>query len=322
MRKQQNDKNLITDESLTYLKHICNNDFYQNDREFIDIIKKLTKQTASMGNKALGLVNILNEAERIKIQMVQKEIDLGLSDNDKPYGQKNLENIVNNTLLYTPNTNKKRLIEMFITYLEGFFSEENTERKKEILVSAKALTGTLRDLGEEPKHCIISRQREKVWYILESDYAKTLRQFDIDLFIEKVRLTRLQYQTDFDEMRSYQDERKVAIKKIMKARSSDDKEEIDKLQNFIDQGMKVEVKPLLIDTQKVMNSLDFMLEDLPSELNSTQTDELQRFIPAISEYYQDQCYRISGGYAHTPLAKNLKHFQKIIDKNLPVNDLL
>lgn len=322
MKIHKRNNNELTDESLTYLKHICNNDFYKNDREFIGIIKKLTKQTASMSNKAIGLVNILNEAERIKIQMIQKEIDLGLSDKDKPYGQKNLDEVINTTLLYRPTSKKKRLIGLFIGYLEEYFAEEDTEKRKEMLISAKALTGTLRDLGEDPKHFIINRKREKVWYILESDFAKTIKQFDIDLFIEKVRLTRMQYQNDFDEMRTYQEKRKEAINKIIKARESEDHEEINKLQNFINYGMDVEIKPLLIDTQKVMNSLDYMLEDIPSELNSSQTAELQQFIPAISEYYLDQCHRISGGYAHTPLAKNLKHFQKIIDDNLPVADLL
>ena len=77
--EQQNDKNLITDESLNVLTSIfVIMIFIRMTENSLILLKNLTKQTASMGNKALGLVNILNEAERIKIQMVQKEIDLGL----------------------------------------------------------------------------------------------------------------------------------------------------------------------------------------------------------------------------------------------------
>ena len=254
--------------------------------------------------------------------MVQKEVALGLSEEEKPYGERGASMIENNALVYRANSNKKRLIEMFIGYLEGYFGEEEIFKRKEMLVDAKALSTTLRDIGEEPKHFIVNRQREKVWYILESNFAKTLKQFDIDLFIEKVRLTRLQYQNDFDEMKNYQDARKKAIKEIMIARDKSNNEEIDRLQNFIDHGMDIEIKPLLLDTKKVMDSLDYMLEDLPTELNNSQTSELQQFIPAISEYYIDQCHRISGGYAYTPLAKNLKQFQKDINNNVPVSKLL
>ena len=92
-------KQTISTENLQYLEHICNDDFYKNDREFIEIIKKLTLQSANMSNKALSLVNLLDEAERVKFEMVEKELKLSLNEENKPYGFRDIRLISNKVLV-------------------------------------------------------------------------------------------------------------------------------------------------------------------------------------------------------------------------------
>lgn len=175
------DINNISEENIKYLNHVCNNDFYKNDREFIKIIKKLTVQSSEISNKALALASILDEAERIKFEMVQKELSLGLSHEEKPYGKTNKDDIINNTMFFPQISDKKDLINKFIELLESFFSLEDTNQKKINLINAKNTLDKLREYGENPKHLIINKKRAKVWFILENRFKQTMKKLDIDL---------------------------------------------------------------------------------------------------------------------------------------------
>jgi len=310
------------EQTIAYLKQLCEDDFFRNDRELIGIVKKLTKQTASLGQKGLAAAKILQEAEQMKKQMQEKEAAIGLSEEQKPRGKSSLENIENTTMYYERRGEVSFLIERFIGLLKTFFSENDAQKRKEKLIEAKALSQLLQDKGIPVKSLILNRERQKMWYLLDNEYGNTLKKIDIDLFIEKIHFTRLQYQADFDEMHHFQEERQEAIRKIIKAREKGDSEEVEKLQTFIDTGMDVELKPLLIDTHKILDSLDIMLDEIPDELDTEQKEELKEFMPALSEYFEDQCYRISGGYAYTPLAKHLAVFQEVVDEDAPVAILL
>jgi len=313
--------------SLEYLQNISQSNFYKNDKEFLKIIKKLTAQSASLNNKAIALVALLNEAERIKLEMVQKEIELGLSSEEKPYGKRNLEKVINDSLVYKHvNLHLKKYIEDFIEILETYLECEDLQQKKKMLENAKLLMEVLKKEGIEVSHFIITPNRSKVWHILEHAYGKTIRRVSIDFFIEKIRTTRLQHIEAVDEIILYHKEKKENIIKLSKISKSDaDQEvqkEIDKLKTEINKELDADVAPLLIDTHKIMESLDFMIEEIPDELEDSQRKELQDFLPVLSEYYTDQVYALSGGNAFTNLAKNLKYIQKLIDNNEPAGKIL
>jgi len=316
----------VTQENIKYLEHICNNDFYKNDREFIAIIKKLTKQSSSISNKALSLINILDEAERIKFNIIQKELSLGLKEQDKPYGENSLSKIYNISLVYRPVSQKKQYITTFLELLDQYFTIEDTKEKKIIIETAKKHMDMLIGLGEKPKQFIINRNREKVWHMLSSGFDKTMKQFEVDLFIEKIHLTRIQYQIDIDEISDYYKNRiKIftEIKELKNTSPSDEKlEKLQKCHQKLETKLSTNIEPLLIDTQKIMNSLDFMLEELPDVLTPTQQNELKLFLPAISEYYIDQCYSVSGGNSYTKLEKNLKKLQEDINNDKSIDDIL
>jgi len=312
---------------LEYLQSISQSDFYKNDKEFLQIIKKLTAQSASLNNKAVALVAVLNEAERIKLEMVQKEVELGLSSEDKPYGRKDINHITNDALVYKhANLHIKKYIEEFIEILENYLECEDLQEKKEMLTKAKELIDLFTKEGIDPSYLVITPERSKVWHILEHAYGKTIRRVSIDFFIEKIRTTRLQHIESVDAIVTYHQKKKeniIKLSKILKDENDEvDQEELDKLRQAINKELDADVAPLLIDTHKIMESLDFMLEEIPDELEESQRKELQEFLPVLSEYYTDQVYALSGGNAFTSLAKNLKDIQKLIDENAAAGKIL
>jgi DNA-binding ferritin-like protein len=312
---------------LEYLQTISQSDFYKNDKEFLKIIKKLTAQSASLNNKAIALVALLNEAERIKLEMVQKEIELGLSGDEKPYGKRDVQRVANRSLLYKHvHLHLKKHIEDFIKILESYLECDDLLEKKEMLERAKILMEFLEKEGIDVSHFIITPNRSKVWHILEHSYGKTIRKVSIDFFIQKIKTTRLQHIEAVDEIIDYHKEKKeniIKLSKMLKGEIDDAKQkEIDKLKAVINKELDADVAPLLIDTHKIMESLDFMIEEIPQELEESQRKELQNFLPVLSEYYTDQVYALSGGNAFTNLAKNLKYIQELIDNNEAAGKIL
>lgn len=307
----------LDEKKLDYLQKVIKSDFYQNDREFVHIIKKLTKESADLNNKAVSLASVLNEAEQIKLEMVQKEIELGLSEQNKPYGEADVADIKDVSLVYkNDNISMKRYIERFIYVLENYLVTEDLEIKKTMFQEAKSAIDLLKSNGVDPIHFIITQERSKVWYLLDNAYSKTMKKFSIDFFIQKIRNTRLQHIDAVESIKSYNEEKQRLIFELSKARKEDaDEATIKELQQKLQKELSVDVSPLLIDTQKIMDSLDFVLEEIPQEIDKHQVKEIEAFLPVLSEYYIDQTYAISGGHSFTTLAKNLSYLQKIIDNN-------
>jgi hypothetical protein len=312
------------EKNLKYFQEICNSDFYKNDREFIGIISKLTERSAALSNTAINLASVLSDAERIKLEMIQNEIKLGLSNENKPYGVTKVSSIQNRALHYsTKDQVIKGLIDQFIKILESYMDVESVDDKKELFVQAKDMVLLLEEKGVNPLYLIINKKRAKVWYLLDSAYEKTLKKFDIDFFIKKIKNTGQKHHSALGEMRSFYKRKLEYIYEISTLKEEGGPEEhIAELQAKIDKELSTDIEPLLIDTKKIMDSLNFMLEELPTELNDEQSRELKEFLPAISEYYIDQSYAISGGKSYTTLAKNLQFMQKAIDDNEPASVIL
>jgi len=323
----------INEEKLNFYNKVIENEFYKNDKEFLEIIRKLTTQSASLNEKAVSLVNILNEAERIKLEMVQKEIDLGLSQESKPYGEKTLKNVQNDTFVYENYyRNAQEEIENFIHILENYFEVEDDMEKKEMLISAQMIIKKFKEYGLNPLHFIVNKKRSKVWYILEHSYEKTLKKLNHDFFIDKIRTTRLQYTLEVDMINEYHTRKQEAIFTLAQIRkrngnnlenlNTQTKEKIEKLQSIFKEELSEDIAPLLVDTKKIMDSIDFMLEEIPEELEEDQLKELEQFLPVLAEYFTDQTYALSGGNAFTTLSKHLESLQKLIDKGASAKEIL
>lgn len=276
---------------ISYFLKLINHEYYKNDKEFLEIIKKITPKIADFNQKTISLVSILNEAERTKLEMIKKERELGLSEYEKPYGSKSLNEIKNDVLVYENiDMLLKKYADDFIDILENFFDEKDIKKRKELLEKVDVILSFFEEYGINPLNFIITPKRAKAWHIIEHDYKATLKKVSIDLFIEKIRITRLKYANEINALKEYYVNKNANV-------------EID-----------IDISKLLEDTHQIMESLDVMLEEIPQELDETQQEELKEFMPVISEYYIDQIYALSGGISYTPLSKHLKEFQELIDK--------
>lgn len=315
----------VTSENLKYLELICSNDFYQNDKEFVNVVQKLTKESASMSHKALNLITLLDEAERIKFDMVQKEIKLGLSKQERPFGSLKLETLTDNVLVYTPMSELKRDIDRFIELLESYFLLNDVGSKKALLYEAKESIEKLTQAGESPKFFINTRVREKVWHILEHDFDNTMKRFEIDLFMEKMRLIRIEHQAEIDGIRLHYKRKENAYAKIKSLRADKTNNhsiEFQELEKIIKEPLGESIYKLLNDTQKLMSTLLFKIESIADELTPSQLKELEAFMPALSEYFEDQVYGISGGNSYTKTDALLQQLQNDIDKGSNLRVLL
>lgn len=315
------DENNVTEANLHYLNHICKNDFYKNDKEYIKIVKKLTEQSVDISNKALNLAIILSEAEKIKFDMVQKEIALGLSQKDKPYGLKS-NTTSNHTMVYYAQTDNKIVISRFIENLEKYFSIFDPVAKKDLLNSIKEDSNFLEQKGENPKKFIITPERSKVWHIIEHSFTKTMKKIDIDLFISKIKFLRIKHQDKVVKIYNYYQKREQIFKEIAQLKGQNNDVNLKNLKEQLDLQLPFEISPLLIDTGKVIKEIDFLLEDIPNEIDNEQKEELKQFLPAISEYYIDQTYGLSGGYSYTDIETKLKEIQQLINQQKSIQEIL
>lgn len=309
----------MQNKDLSYFIKLLNNEFYKNDKEFLHIIRKLTSQTADFNNKTISLFNILSEAEKTKLEMIQKEKELGLKENEKPYGHKKLDEVKNDILVYkTLNNQKKEMVEKFIYILDNFFEVKDISKRKLLLEEVVEILDFFELYEINPLNFIINPNRAKVWHIIQNDYKVTLKKVNIDLFIEKIKLAYLKHSATIEAIKDFY-ENKEDIQKELKI--TEDEERITELKNELDKELDVNIEPLLIDTHEILESLDVMLEEIPNELEESQKVDLIKFMPAISEYYIDQIYALSGGISYTPLSKHLKEFQELIDKGVSVKVL-
>jgi len=311
----------LDEENLNKLQQLASTDFYRNDKEFLYIIKKLTKQSSSLSNKAVALASLLQEAEVTKLNMLEKEMKLGLSQANKPYGKTTLESVDNFSFSYSQvPVQISQEIEKFIYILENYFdNNDDVSIKKAMLLEANEIIISMKKYNLNPTYFIINPERSKVWHILDSDLDMTIRKHSIDLFIQKVRQTRLKHIDAVESLLEHNQQKKLIAQKLSLARKRDaSQEEIDSLQNNFPHEPSFDIAPLLIDTQKLMDTLDFMIEEVPTELNDEQLHELKEFIPVLSEYYIDQTYALSGGNSFTTLAKNMQELQEVINQGASV----
>jgi len=295
--------------------------------EFYRIIDKLIKYSFDINSKSIQLADIINEAQKVKYDLEQKEKVVGLQDKDKLYGFEDKTEAKDYTLIYTKSLPTTKLINEFIKNLEDYDSLD-TEEKKEKLQEIKSQIDNLRDNGVKPEHFIINKIRFDVWNRVEHNFSLTLKKLNIDSFINHIRLLKLKYKDEIDTIRNYYKDRQKIYTEISHIRANKDlsEDEINKQikaqYNLLNQQIDPKIAPLLVETGKLINKLEFSLEELPQELSNTQKEEFEEFIPAISEYYIDQTYALSQGYSYSPVSHKLQKIQQLINKSAFIGNIL
>lgn len=295
--------------------------YCKNDHIFMDNVLSLKKSSLSMSSTALSLVELLDEAEKEKFEKEELENLFEFKDK-KPLGTKTPSSQPKNVLYYKTHIKSKSLIEEFVDILEKYDYISSDENKLENLERAKYLYDELKLIGENPKYLIHNPIRKKVWSMIDQNYLQVKKQFQVGFFIREIKNTRLQFQDELNGLVSYNKRRLTAFKNISIARKNDNTVEVSKQQYIINEKLGVDIEPLLQKTKKILTNLQFNLEEIPEFLNEEQKEEVQKFIPVISEYYIDQNHQLSGGYSYTGLDEKLKDFQTKADKSLPVANLI
>lgn len=303
------------------LQKILDNNVYKNHSQFFNIIKKFIQKSMDLNNKSIELVSTLKEYENTKSQLKQKEIQLGLKE--KPYGKLNLDEVINNVIVYK-NIDIKNTIRDFKYILDNFFDEQNNDIKKEMIKSANENIKVLKSNGINPMSFIINPQRLKVWDILENEFEVTIKKIEADIFIEKIKTLKLKHFEAIEAIKNNNQEKENIQNKILKILNTKnyDPETIKNLEAKLNKELEIDISYLMIDTHNVMESLNELIPEIPNFLDADQLQELKEFLPAIDEYYKDQIYALSGGNAYTALAINLKDIQEIIDNGASAGKIL
>ena len=143
-----------------------------------------------------------------------------------------------------------------------------------------------------------------------------------------IKFLKSKYKDEIVTIKDYYKNREDVFATIRRLRKNEviSKEELEKQVSvqytLLNEQIDPKIAPLLIETGTVLNKLEYKLEEIPEELNSTQKKEFEEFIPAVSEYYIDQSYALSHGESYTPLSNRLQKIQELIDKPAFIGNIL
>ena len=274
-------------------------------------LESFLKNTLDLNKEFITLGNLLKNLIENQQKAIDKEYQLALKDEEKPYGERNLDLVKNEALVYTgKNVHFQDVINEFIEILETYNKVDGIE-KKEMFEKMEVLIEYFSDYGFEPKSFIINPQRKEVWNEIMENFRLTIKKVDIDYFIDTIKIIKQKHSDTIKELNEYN-------KKVDEYFHSLNRGE----KNIKFPTLDINLEPLLLDTQKLIEKIELKFDELPEHLQSEQKEELSEFLPVLHEYYKDQICALSGGISYTPLSTNLQYFQQLIDNDEPLSVIL
>lgn len=269
----------------------------EDNSEIIESMIELSSTIGNIGTEAHELTKILSETEQIRLKMLQEQSKLGLNEDQFPIGKRVKNDVISVAFVYTPNLKVNLLANEFSQILEDInFSD--TASSKNLIEKAKNLHKILEQNEIDPKILVLNQNQKK-------SYFKIIYNDD--------RISR----TEFEYILNFMKSSAFANSSIIKKR-----DEYYKALNNGEEAEFPDIKPLINDVKKLKNILNVKLEDLSSYMSPAEKKDLEKFLPALDEYYKDQINAFSGGKCYLPLAKNLKIIQEEIQKNPGVDTLI
>jgi hypothetical protein len=229
--------------------------------------------------------------------MLQEQSKLGLNEDQFPIGKKVKNDLSSVAFIYTPNLKVNLIASEFSQILEDI-NLLDTVLSKNLIAKAKSLHKILEKNEIDPKILVLNQNQKK-------SYFKIIYNDD--------RISR----TEFEYILNFMKSSAFANSSIIKKRN-----EYYKALNNGEEAEFPDIKPLINDVKKLKNILNIKLEDLSSYMTPAEKKDLEKFLPALDEYYKDQINAFSGGKCYLPLAKNLKIIQEEIKKNPGVDTLI
>ena len=269
----------------------------EDNSEIIESMIELSSTIGNIGTEAHELTKILSETEQIRLKMLQEQSKLGLNEDQFPIGKRVKNDVISVAFVYTPNLRVNLLANEFSQILEDInFSD--VASSKNLIAKAKNLHKILEQNEIDPKILVLNQNQKK-------SYFKIIYNDD--------RISR----TEFEYILNFMKSSAFANSSIIKKR-----DEYYKALNNGEEAEFPDIKPLINDVKKLKNILNVKLEDLSSYMTPAEKKDLEKFLPALDEYYKDQINAFSGGKCYLPLAKNLKIIQEEIQKNPGVDTLI
>lgn len=269
----------------------------EDNSEIIESMIELSSTIGNIGTEAHELTKILSETEQIRLKMLQEQSKLGLNEDQFPIGKRVKNDVISVAFVYTPNLKVNLLANEFSQILEDInFSD--VASSKNLIAKAKNLHKILEQNEIDPKILVLNQNQKK-------SYFKIIYNDD--------RISR----TEFEYILNFMKSSAFANSSIIKKR-----DEYYKALNNGEEAEFPDIKPLINDVKKLKNILNVKLEDLSSYMTPAEKKDLEKFLPALDEYYKDQINAFSGGKCYLPLAKNLKIIQEEIQKNPGVDTLI
>lgn len=267
----------------------------EDSAEIIESMIELSGSLESMSVESIELSKLLNESERVKLDLLKEMGKRGLNVNQYPLGKAKKEQLNPVAFVYEIDTKLNLKLKNFQTLLEELSTNSDLEFKKNVIKEKKEFE----ELGIDIKKYVLNQQQKKGYFQI--------------LTFEDDRLTR----TELDFMLNFMKNSNFKNLPLIKEREEFYKSLFnDKKADFPD------VSELIKDVSKLKGILNHKLEDLPEILTVKEKENFKNFLPALDEYYKDQVNALSGGKSFVPLTKNLKEIQKEINENPNVKILI
>lgn len=283
----------------------------KSNNEFKKNLKGLIKTTLDFNQEVISIGTILKHLIENQQNHLNKEAKFALKEEDKPYGERNLDLVINETLVYENKiVQNKDEINEFIEILETY-SQADSILKKEMFKRIEELIEYFKKYEIDPKTFIINTQRKEVWEEIETNCKLSIKKVDIDYFIDTIKIIKLKHSSTIKELNEYNKKVDEFFYNLNNNKNNTDYPKLD-----------INLEPLLLDTQNLIETIELKFDELPEHLQTEQKVEFKEFLPVIHEYYKDQVCALSGGVSYTALSISLKHLQKLIDDDEPLSIIL
>ena len=294
-----------SDVQIRELLEFIQNPIASTTPEYIDAIMALSEKSVALGDKTSALLNVLNDQEKIRLALMQKEMKDGLNDNELPYGTSlNLCETTPVMIIKKPISALYQELQEILITLQNHVRGDNSTlyTYKELGEKAFICIKTLQDMGKNPRYVISNKKILQGWRRLHTEDSSRMSKLEIEAVSSMMKNA------------------VVLQKGLLQKRH----EYYDSLQNK-DRNSHLDapsMAPLAKEVSKLNRYLENELENLPSVMTPTQKKHLEAFLPMFDEYYKDQNCALSGGLSYLGLDSKLKQVQQTIDEKSSIQTIL
>jgi len=300
---QNNEEIALWQSGLDSIQQFIESPTNENDPRVMDILEESTNNLASLGDEAEDLVSTANEGQRLRLEKLQHELRFGLQNTDLPFSNLKKSEVQPTALWFEYDPINSQYMRNFQVCLDmlGSGPHQNNEMDdfqkhfgeyESALSTAIKLKEELEKCNINPSQLVRTPMQRKGWLILAFGDSNKPYKLEIELTIQGMKQAYLKHKDVLEQLNS--DENKYPPY----------------------------TKPLVEDVAKFHKELRCSIEEIPTTLSSEQKQVLQKFLPALDEFYKDRIDAIVGNECYVPLAGRLKQVQEAVFKSRSLATIL